>query len=75
MTAPLDRDLIVSLIHLMGHDLRGPLTALQSNLDFAHRQWGAPGDHAKEAIVDGLLSCDAQLRGSAATPAWARGVG
>ncbi|HTM43340.1 MAG TPA: HAMP domain-containing sensor histidine kinase [Polyangiaceae bacterium] len=46
------------LLGLMVHDLRSPLTALQSNLDYVCRDPAASAD-AKDAIVDGLLSCDA----------------
>jgi signal transduction histidine kinase len=58
MATELDRKTLAGLIALVAHDLRSPLTALQSNLDFAGREIGKPGPYASEAISDGLLSCD-----------------
>lgn len=58
MATELDRKTLAGLIALVAHDLRSPLTALQSNLDFAGREFGKPGPYAREAIQDGLLSCD-----------------
>jgi signal transduction histidine kinase len=58
MATELDRKTLAGLIALVAHDLRSPLTALQSNLDFAGRELDKPGPYAREAIQDGLLSCD-----------------
>jgi signal transduction histidine kinase len=58
MAAELDNKTVAGLIALVAHDLRSPLTALQSNLDFAGRELDKPGPYAREAIQDGLLSCD-----------------
>jgi len=59
MTAQLESKVLAGLMQLIAHDLRSPLTALQSNLDFASRELDKPGPYAQEAILDGLLSCDA----------------
>jgi signal transduction histidine kinase len=58
MATELDHKTLAGLIALVAHDLRSPLTALQSNLDFASREIDKPGPYAREALQDGLLSCD-----------------
>lgn len=55
----MDPSILGGLLSLLAHDLRSPLTALQSNLDYVTREASQGGDDAREALIDGLLSCDA----------------
>lgn len=58
MPEKLDPTVIGGLLGLLAHDLRNPLSALHSNLGFL-RQVLLPADvDAREAVDDGLVSCD-----------------
>jgi signal transduction histidine kinase len=55
---PLDLPTLGGLLGLLAHDLRNPLSALQSNLGFlASTDYVIDAD-GREAIDDGLVSCD-----------------
>ncbi|MBM4364480.1 MAG: HAMP domain-containing histidine kinase, partial [Deltaproteobacteria bacterium] len=46
------------LLALVAHDLRNPLSALHSNLGFLRSVLDDADPDAREAIDDGLVSCD-----------------
>lgn len=47
------------MLALVAHDLRNPLSALQSNLGFVQSAMGGDSKDVIEAIDDGLVSCEA----------------
>jgi signal transduction histidine kinase len=55
---PLPRQLIGELIGLLAHDLRNPLSALHSNLGYLDAVLPADEAEAREAVDDGVVSCD-----------------
>jgi signal transduction histidine kinase len=50
--------LIGELLGLLAHDLRNPLSALHSNLGYLDAVLAARDEEVREAIEDGLVSCD-----------------
>jgi NtrC-family two-component system sensor histidine kinase KinB len=56
---PVERNLVGELIALVTHDLRNPLAALQSNIDFMRTSGGEMSADFREALDDGIISCDA----------------
>jgi signal transduction histidine kinase len=54
----LDSSVIGELLGLLAHDLRNPLSALHSNLGFLGSILGAADPDARDAVEDGLVSCD-----------------
>lgn len=55
---PLPKQLIGELIGLLAHDLRNPLSALHSNLGYLDAVLPADEAEAREAVEDGVVSCD-----------------
>jgi signal transduction histidine kinase len=51
-------ELIGDLLALVAHDLRNPLSALRSNLGFIGTVVQGVDPDAREAVVDGMVSCD-----------------
>ncbi|HVU02343.1 MAG TPA: HAMP domain-containing sensor histidine kinase [Polyangiaceae bacterium] len=58
MDEPLEESVIGELLGLLAHDLRNPLSALHSNLGFLRSVLPEGDVDAKEAVDDGLVSCD-----------------
>lgn len=58
MLERLDSSVIGELLGLLAHDLRNPLSALHSNLGFLRSTLGETDADTREAIEDGLVSCD-----------------
>lgn len=54
----LNNALVGKLLEVLAHDLRNPLAALCSNLDYLKSLSGAMGKDVAEAIDDGVVSCD-----------------
>ena len=54
----MDSKLIGELLGLVAHDLRNPLSALHSNVGFLDSVVGDTSLDTKEAVVDGMASCD-----------------
>lgn len=50
--------LIGELLGLLAHDLRNPLSALHSNLGYLDSVLAAGDGEAREAVEDGIVSCD-----------------
>jgi signal transduction histidine kinase len=50
--------LIGELLGLLAHDLRNPLSALHSNLGYLDAVLAARDEEVREAIEDGIVSCD-----------------
>ena len=48
-----------SLLALLTHDLRNPLSALQSNLGYLASILSRADEDTREAVADGLISCEA----------------
>lgn len=57
-TLGVDSPLFGELLGLLAHDLRNPLSALHSNLGFLDGVLSPGNEDAREAIDDGLVSCD-----------------
>jgi signal transduction histidine kinase len=55
---PLDPAVLGELLGLLAHDLRNPLSALHSNLGYLTSVIQEQDTDAREAISDGLVSCD-----------------
>ncbi len=53
-----DRKLIGELLGILAHDLRNPLSALNSNLGYLGSVLMGTDPDASEAIEDGVVSCD-----------------
>ncbi|HEX7668891.1 MAG TPA: HAMP domain-containing sensor histidine kinase [Polyangiaceae bacterium] len=58
MPERLDSSVLGELLGLLAHDLRNPLSALHSNLGFLRSILGAADTDSREAVDDGLISCD-----------------
>lgn len=58
MQERLDSSVLGELLGLLAHDLRNPLSALHSNLGFLRSILGAADSDSREAVDDGLVSCD-----------------
>lgn len=54
----IDVQLIGELLGLLAHDLRNPLSALHSNLGYLDTVLSSHDDEAREAVEDGVVSCD-----------------
>jgi signal transduction histidine kinase len=54
----LDSSVLGELLGLLAHDLRNPLSALHSNLGFLRSILGETDADTREAVDDGLVSCD-----------------
>jgi signal transduction histidine kinase len=54
----LELTVLGELLGLLAHDLRNPLSALHSNLDFLRTRVPEGDADALEAVDDGLVSCD-----------------
>jgi len=54
----IDSQLIGELLGLLAHDLRNPLSALHSNLGYLDTVLSSQDDDAREAVDDGVVSCD-----------------
>ena len=54
----LESQLIGELLGLLAHDLRNPLSALHSNLGYLDTVLSPQDDEAREAVEDGVVSCD-----------------
>src|SRR5262245_51093591 len=54
----LETQLIGELLGLLAHDLRNPLSALHSNLGYLDTVLSSQDDEAREAVEDGVVSCD-----------------
>jgi signal transduction histidine kinase len=50
--------LVGELLGLLAHDLRNPLSALHSNLGYLDAVLASEEGEAREAVVDGVVSCD-----------------
>lgn len=50
------------LLRLLAHDLRNPLSALDSNLTFLEAELDGASEHARESLDDLRLSCDGLAR-------------
>jgi signal transduction histidine kinase len=57
-TERIDSQLIGELLGLLAHDLRNPLSALHSNLGYLDTVLSSRDDEAREAVDDGVVSCD-----------------
>jgi signal transduction histidine kinase len=55
---PFDSAVFGELLGLLAHDLRNPLSALHSNLGFLGSVVPESDVDAREAVADGLVSCD-----------------
>jgi signal transduction histidine kinase len=55
---PFDPAVFGELLGLLAHDLRNPLSALHSNLGFLGSVVSESDADAREAVADGLVSCD-----------------
>jgi signal transduction histidine kinase len=55
---PIAAQLIGELLALLAHDLRNPLSALHSNLGYLDTVLSSRDDEAREAVEDGVVSCD-----------------
>lgn len=53
-----DPETIGELLGLLAHDLRNPLSALHSNLGFLRSVLAASDHDARDAVDDGIVSCD-----------------
>ena len=53
-----DPSTIGELLGLLAHDLRNPLSALHSNLGFLRSVLSASDQDARDAVDDGIVSCD-----------------
>lgn len=62
MAEELDPSIVADLLGLIAHDLRNPLSALQSNVSFVSTMVGSEDEDACEAISDALVSCDGLQR-------------
>jgi signal transduction histidine kinase len=62
VAATFDSALLADLLGLIAHDLRNPLSALQSNVSFVSSILGAEDEDAREAMTDALISCEGLLR-------------
>jgi signal transduction histidine kinase len=58
VTEDLDYETLSELLSLLAHDLRNPLSALQSNVGFLSSLISRDNGDAHEAIADAVLSCD-----------------
>lgn len=54
----IESQLIGELLGLLAHDLRNPLSALHSNLGYLDTVLTSQDDEAREAVEDGVVSCD-----------------
>ncbi len=54
----IDSQLLGELLGLLAHDLRNPLSALHSNLGYLDTVLSTQDGEAREAIEDGVVSCD-----------------
>ena len=54
----IESQLIGELLGLLAHDLRNPLSALHSNLGYLDTVLTSQDDDAREAVEDGVVSCD-----------------
>jgi signal transduction histidine kinase len=54
----LDPEILSELLGLLAHDLRNPLSALQSNVGFLGSLIGPEDRDARDAVSDAVLSCD-----------------
>lgn len=54
----MEAQLIGELLGLVAHDLRNPLSALHSNLGYLDTVLSAGDGEAREAVEDGVVSCD-----------------
>jgi signal transduction histidine kinase len=54
----MDSRLLGELLGLLAHDLRNPLSALHSNLGYLDSVMLSHGSEARDAIDDGVVSCD-----------------
>ena len=54
----IESQLIGELLGLLAHDLRNPLSALHSNLGYLDTVLSSRDDEAREAMDDGVVSCD-----------------
>jgi signal transduction histidine kinase len=57
-TDAIGSQLIGELLGLLAHDLRNPLSALHSNLGYLDTVLPSQDDEAREAVEDGVVSCD-----------------
>lgn len=58
MTEPIDPQSLSALLGLLTHDMRNPLSALHSNLNYLSTALGTIDRDLKEAAVDAVASCD-----------------
>lgn len=58
LALPMDPQLLGELLGLLAHDLRNPLSALHSNLGYLDTVLGTSDGEAREAVEDGVVSCD-----------------
>ena len=58
MPEPLEPAVLGQLLGLLAHDLRNPLSALHSNLGYLTSVLAEGDGDAREAVTDGLVSCD-----------------
>lgn len=58
LAEPIASQLIGELLGLLAHDLRNPLSALHSNLGYLDTVLSSRDDEAREAVEDGVVSCD-----------------
>lgn len=58
MAEPFDSAVFGELLGLLAHDLRNPLSALHSNLGFLGSVVAEADVDTREAVADGLVSCD-----------------
>jgi two-component system sensor histidine kinase KdpD len=54
----LDRPILAGLLALLSHDLRNPLSALNSNIGYLDAALDDLSPDEREAIVDAIVSCD-----------------
>lgn len=58
MKETLDSNVIAGLLGLLAHDLRNPLSALQSNVNYVGGAAAGADPDVREAIDDAVLSCE-----------------
>lgn len=62
MSETLDSVVLAALLGLIAHDLRNPLSALQSNVGFVRSILRPEDEDAGEAMTDAMISCEGLLR-------------
>lgn len=62
MAEHFDPAVLADLLALIAHDLRNPLSALQSNISFVGSVLRPEDEDAREAMADAIISCDGVLR-------------